>query len=432
MSYKISNQYIDSQLEERFLATLIKFKDRHYKTVDNLSYKAFSSNRGEYYQNIATSIEDDRKIDIQGELPEPFATVEETIEASERIASNYQNRLIADLFQGNIENLSQQTEIPSDKRLATLQEDIAGIQQVIRDSKSGKTVKGHEAVKRMMDMFKKRYDAIQSGKKTIGIPTGYGLLDRKLLGLQEGLFIIGGEPGTGKTTFVTNLAGNAALNGYPVLFVTLEEPVEKLQLKAFQATLKLDLSPFLEGKEHPEKFQTILNEKTRKLEEKIEYLDGLEAKIDFTKNKATAIKMLANHKVDRCLIVVDYLQKWTARMGGEKDFRFAVGDVVAELRSISHRLHSPVVLISSVNRETIKGRNPNKLTAFKESGEIEYSADCCIYMSEKESQTLSHPRRCISFDVVKNRYGEPGEFDLIFDPEKFLFESPHPSPAFGR
>ncbi len=53
--------------------------------------------------------------------------------------------------------------------------------------------------------------ASKRGGKVTGIPTGFDDLDQKIAGMHKGdLYIVAGRPGMGKTSFVLNVAANAA------------------------------------------------------------------------------------------------------------------------------------------------------------------------------------------------------------------------------
>src|SRR3990172_8330412 len=60
-------------------------------------------------------------------------------------------------------------------------------------------------------------------KNMIGIETGLGELDRATLGL-DGLIVLGGIAGKGKTSLALQLAFDACAKGTPVIYYSLEMP----------------------------------------------------------------------------------------------------------------------------------------------------------------------------------------------------------------
>ena len=111
----------------------------------------------------------------------------------------------------------------------------------------------------------------------------------------------------------------------------------------------------------------------------------------------------------RCLIVVDYLQKLPLRDGdGPKvnSTKDSIDIHVSALRRIARDLNSPVLAISSENRAGYKSKN---LDVFKESGEIEYSADIAAILSNATGETPPNAEyRLMDLNIVKNRNGETG------------------------
>ncbi len=64
----------------------------------------------------------------------------------------------------------------------------------------------------------------------LGVPTGLAQLDNLLGGLNEGLDLLAGPPGMGKTTLALQLAA-AATRDVPVVVVTFEHTSQNLTLK---------------------------------------------------------------------------------------------------------------------------------------------------------------------------------------------------------
>ena len=137
------------------------------------------------------------------------------------------------------------------------------------------------------------------------------------------------------------------------------------------------------------------------------------------------------------VVIVDYLQIINA-----KDLRMSdkqlVDCNVAELKRLSRDLDIPVIVISSLNRNSYT--TYIDYSAFKESGGIEYSADVVIGLQlyaintmptgkDKENDRREHlnkakseiPRE-IEIVILKNRNGRTGGTHLYkYDPKYNLF-----------
>ena len=82
----------------------------------------------------------------------------------------------------------------------------------------------------------------------------------------------------------------------------------------------------------------------------------------------------------------------------------------------AYRLNSPVLIISSQNRQQ---QGSPSLTSFKESGDIEYSADTAIFLINNKEKCVDG--RKVKLQILKNRFGDIGEVEMIFKPAKSIF-----------
>ena len=122
-----------------------------------------------------------------------------------------------------------------------------------------------EAVK---GAFKVLTEASQRAGKVTGAATGFDDLDQKIAGMHKGdLYIVAGRPGMGKTSFVLNVAANAArprriqiedLNtplgessveepGIGVAIFSLEMPREQLASRLLASEAGVDVSKIRSG-----------------------------------------------------------------------------------------------------------------------------------------------------------------------------------------
>ena len=115
-------------------------------------------------------------------------------------------------------------------------------EQRIYDIRQGKTTNGPSRIKDVIingvfDKLKKITGDSKDEYK--GIPTGFGILDKYITGLNKSDFIlIGARPAMGKTSFALNLAQNVAMGAKKkVVFFSLEMTKEQLaeRLLASQA-----------------------------------------------------------------------------------------------------------------------------------------------------------------------------------------------------
>ena len=109
------------------------------------------------------------------------------------------------------------------------------------------------------------------------------------------------------------------------------------------------------------------------------------------------------------MVIIDYLQILKPIKEGLTD-KEAVTSSIAKLNEMTEEFHTPVILISSFNRQSYNLQV--NMASFKESGEIEYYSDVLIglqYQGEYDPDNdqngeLTHSRP-IELVILKNRNG---------------------------
>lgn len=125
------------------------------------------------------------------------------------------------------------------------------------------------------------------------------------------------------------------------------------------------------------------------------------------------------------VLFLDYLQLVAPARAGMTEKQTADA-AVAMLKQLARRYDMPVVAASSLNREAYRpGSAEPGMSAFKESGSVEYSADLLLvlkYRTDADKETRTGPRR-LALTILKNRFGATGEsIPLDYEPEKELFQ----------
>ena len=132
------------------------------------------------------------------------------------------------------------------------------------------------------------------------------------------------------------------------------------------------------------------------------------------------------------MLILDYLQIIPAGKEAPEALREKIDVNLSDLRRLARELQSPVLVVSTLNRAAYGDlTKPPTLTAMKESGGIEYSADVVILLwrNEKESETLQRDIKDQKIDrieahIMKNRNAEVGsKIKLDFTPAFCKFDS---------
>lgn len=257
----------------------------------------------------------------------------------------------------------------------------------------------------------------ETGESIIGVATGLPSLDEILGGLRTGLAVLAGGPGRGKTTLATQIAVHVARSGTPAVYVSYENSPRNLLLKIICATAGLSTTDVERGTADLAR----LREAAARLGPALDRLAIVEGD---SRLRVARIRSLVRPVVakgaGRCLLVCDYLQRAAQGLGFEQ-LRHNVTALAGELRDLATEFDSPVLAISSQNRDAGgygRGRGSASLDSLKESGDLEYGADAVLFLVQTD-RPADPPARALDLVVSKNRYGASETVvPLIFRPDR--------------
>lgn len=84
------------------------------------------------------------------------------------------------------------------------------------------------------------------------------------------------------------------------------------------------------------------------------------------------------------ILIVDYLQKLQPSNKYQTD-KQRIDAVLSELNEIKNRFEIPILLVSSINRQSYNSES--EMSAFKESGTIEYDTAGAFVMTTKKDES---------------------------------------------
>lgn len=247
-------------------------------------------------------------------------------------------------------------------------------------------------------------------------------IDHIFGGIHDRLYILGAQPGAGKSTLFLQWADELAEDGHVVLFANLEMPRSELVRKSLSRlgqgalTLKCMHSPAFAAK----------------LEETVErYRKSIAGNIMFTDKPVSPVDLsVYASKIQRergvpPIVFVDYIQIMPS--ASDRSFveeRAVIKETVAGLRRIANGHGCPVFAISSIRRQDYPKKKTG-LDALAEAQSLEYGADVVAFLStsrENDSPSPFDPTlQPSALTVVKNRYGATGSVELLFDTKHATF-----------
>ena len=268
------------------------------------------------------------------------------------------------------------------------------------------------------------------GRDFLGLDCGFRHLNHVLNGLPDGVIILAGAPSCGKTTLAKQIADTVAeVEKVPVLFYSFEQSAEELRIKSLSRLSSVNSRHIWKGRAGNLEWKKVEAAAGEYLQGTGPYLTIIEAGRKDTVEAIRAAALMTQRKAGgkRVLLVLDYLQIIPAGKEAPDAIREKIDANLSELRRLSRDLKSPVLVVSSQNREAYKENKPPTLAALKESGGIEYSADAviCLWRDKEESERLTEKYKRLTVrveaHVLKNRNGELSKIKLDFTPEWSLF-----------
>ena len=240
---------------------------------------------------------------------------------------------------------------PATDIAALLEEEALRVQTALRGSDAGHLQWASALLPAVLaDAEARRLQREATGRAVLGVPTGLVQLDSLLGGLNDGLHLLAGPPGMGKTTLALQIAA-AATQDVPVVVVTFEHAPANLTLKLLCARAGVNPRDVQRGYADLAKLRQAAVA-WEPVAERLAVVEG-SSQLTVAQVRAHAVRAMRQHQAERCLIVVDYLQLWAKvaeDMRGNFTVRERVDMLGGLLRELALRLHSPVLALASQNR----------------------------------------------------------------------------------
>lgn len=337
------------------------------------------------------------------------------------------------------------------KQARDFEKPLADIKQSFLISLAGSPQGTFDSTVTNYDEFMQMFAAEQEARH---YSTGLKGLDKLLDGgLYAGLYIVGAISSLGKTTLCLQIGDYIAAHGQDVLIFSLEMSRKELWAKSLSRIMaQKDRShakttrAILQGQKHwnPAE-QSLLADSIAEYTEKImEHLHIAVGMGDITPDTIRAATIRHYMKTGNYpVIIIDYVQILAPSDVRATD-KQNMDKAVLELKRISRDYNTPVIGISSFNRDNYTA--PVNMAAFKESGSLEYSSDVLIglqydFMEPREGERKEARAARIEQDtkqaiaaakegkpiiinakVLKNRNGSKGTAIMQFTPMFNHFE----------
>ena len=286
---------------------------------------------------------------------------------------------------------------------------------------------GEDAAKYFMEQFQ---SFVNDNQKFADRKTGFSNIDAQICNFKPGIYVLGGLPALGKTTFALQFLAQLSESGEYCFFCSYEMQKGFLYSKLLaREVAKIETLNFLTVNiiDNP---LTAVQISQNKIYEHGDAYRAAIAKI--TKNKFPLyIWELDEPNIDKLLdrlekicakldkppiVCIDYLQILAV---GSENIKSSIDEVLHKILAFRRKTNTTFIIVSSLNRANYN--TEISFESFKESGGIEYSADVILGMqlylkpprtpADADKAKKSNPRP-IHIKFLKNRFG--ANFDCYF------------------
>ena len=269
-------------------------------------------------------------------------------------------------------------------------------------------------------------DKIERSSKTkgtvTGIPTGFIDLDYKTSGLQPSdLILVAARPSMGKTAFVLNIAQHVAFrSNKTVAIFSLEMSKEQLVNRLFSLESQVDAQLLRTGNLKDSDWEKLIEGAGVIGKSKMIIDDTPGISISELRSKCRKFKL--EQGLD--LIIIDYLQLMTGRVGGRAESRQQeISDISRSLKGLARELNVPVIALSQLSR-AVEQRPDHRpmMSDLRESGAIEQDADVVMFIYRDDYYNKDTDMKNIAEIIIaKQRNGPIGTVNLAWLPNYTKF-----------
>ena len=260
------------------------------------------------------------------------------------------------------------------------------------------------------------------------IETGYEWLDDKIVGLFKGeLLVMGGETGSGKTTFVTNICYKAAKRGIKVDMFALEDRLVDYGIKA----VYFELGKVRKEKGYPHNYpwgeyrkNEIVDSNYKSLRQEAENRiknSNLSFAEIFGQMNIDILEAMITQRVleGTKLFLIDHLHYFDMMRTDSSRAEY-VEHMMVRIKSLQNRTGARIILI--VHYKKLEGKKP-MLDSFKDSVAIPQNANYVVNMWRDRSETGNRFETVFYIPKARNPNGE-STIKVNYDPDRNEYTDP--------
>jgi len=241
----------------------------------------------------------------------------------------------------------------------------------------------------------------------VKVTTGFRLLDIELKGgMAPGqLIVLAARPSVGKTAVMLQMAYMAARGAVPVMIYSLEMTSVDLAERYMLSTEQVGAYDMANGAVDWDAFDRAQND----------YFRGIPLVIDESSRTLEEIVSSITVKSSKgeCRVAfIDYLGYIRTDERKGELYAQRIERITNTLKATALKCRIPIVLLSQINRDSVREGRPPELHDIRNSGSVEQDADVVLMLDRKENAELDTDNRLagsstLDMYIRKNRKGQP-------------------------
>ncbi len=277
------------------------------------------------------------------------------------------------------------------------------------------------SLRELVDQAMTDLEKIQNRESAFaGLPTGFRDIDSLLSGLQAGnLIIVAARPGVGKSSFVTNLARNVAVESRILVgMFSLEMSRWEIGMRLLCGEARVPWDSIRNKRVGADDWSRIVQAAEVLHDAPLSIVDSGNVTLVDIRAKA---RRMATRKTGLGLIIVDYLQLMSHHRRVDNRQQ-EIAEISRGLKLLAKELEIPVIAVSQLNRDPERRQDKRpQLSDLRESGALEQDADVVMFIHRDDADPGK--KGVADLIVAKHRNGPTDTVPLTFLPHLTQFRN---------